>query len=120
MELHLLERSLLFTQDNPKDFLAYYASQFNTVEVDSTFYRIPSQTTVENWRRQVPEGFLFALKFPQIITHVKALKGCEQEIAIFLSRAELLGDRLGPLLLVSANLHLSAFLGFDGLLAEAA
>lgn len=82
-----------------KDFLAYYSTQFNTVEVDSTFYRIPTQSTVANWRRQVPEGFLFALKFPQLITHVKVLKGCEQETAVFLSRAELLGDKLGPLLL---------------------
>lgn len=82
-----------------KDFLPYYSSQFNTVEVDSTFYRIPSQSAVENWRRQVPEGFLFALKFPQGITHIKALKNCEQDTAFFLSRAELLGDKLGPMLL---------------------
>jgi uncharacterized protein YecE (DUF72 family) len=82
-----------------KDFLAYYSSQFNTVEVDSTFYRMPTQSTVENWRRQVPEGFLFALKFPQVITHIKALRNCEQDTAVFLSRAELLGDKLGPMLL---------------------
>ena len=67
--------------------------------MDSTFYRIPSQSTVENWRRQVPEGFLFALKFPQVITHIKALKDCEADTAVFLSRAELLGDKLGPMLL---------------------
>ncbi len=82
-----------------KDFLAYYSSQFDTVEVDSTFYRIPSQSAVENWRRQVPEGFLFALKFPQVITHIKALKNCEADTTVFLSRAELLGNKLGPMLL---------------------
>jgi uncharacterized protein YecE (DUF72 family) len=82
-----------------KNFLAYYSSQFNTVEVDSTFYRIPSEKTVENWRLQVPEGFLFALKFPQVITHIKALRGCERDTAVFLARAELLGDKLGPMLL---------------------
>jgi uncharacterized protein YecE (DUF72 family) len=82
-----------------KDFLAYYSSQFDTVEVDSTFYRIPSQSAVENWWRQVSEGFLFALKFPQVITHIKALRNCEEDTAVFLSRAELLGDKLGPLLL---------------------
>lgn len=100
-----------------KDFLAYYSSQFDTVEVDSTFYRIPSQSAVENWRRQVPEGFLFALKFPQVITHIKALKNCEADTAVFLSRAELLGDKLGPMLLqfppnfaVSHFLDLAAYL----------
>lgn len=82
-----------------KNFLAYYATQFNTVEVDSTFYRIPTEKAVENWRLQVPEGFLFSLKFPQAITHIKALKSCERETALFLTRAELLGDRLGPMLL---------------------
>jgi uncharacterized protein YecE (DUF72 family) len=82
-----------------KDFLAYYSSQFNTVEVDSTFYRIPSEKTVGNWRMQVPEGFMFALKFPQMITHIKALRDCERDTAVFLSRAELLGDKLGPMLL---------------------
>lgn len=94
-----------------KDFLAYYSSQFDTVEVDSTFYRIPSQSAVENWRRQVPEGFLFALKFPQVITHIKALKNCEADTAVFLSRAELLGDKLGPMLLqFPPNFAVSHFL----------
>lgn len=82
-----------------KDFLAYYSKQFNTVEVDSTFYRIPTQPTVENWRKQVPEGFLFSLKFPQLITHIKALKDCQPETDAFLARIGLLGGKLGPLLL---------------------
>jgi uncharacterized protein YecE (DUF72 family) len=82
-----------------KNFLAYYSSQFSTVEVDSTFYRIPSEKTVQNWRLQVPDGFCFALKFPQLITHIKALRDCERDTAVFLSRAELLGDKLGPMLL---------------------
>lgn len=82
-----------------KNFLAYYSSQFNTVEVDSTFYRIPSEKTVTNWGQQVPEGFMFALKFPQVITHIKSLRDCERDTTVFLSRAELLGEKLGPLLL---------------------
>jgi uncharacterized protein YecE (DUF72 family) len=82
-----------------KNFLAFYSGQFNTVEVDSTFYRIPTEKTVENWRLQVPERFLFALKFPQLITHVKALKDCQTETSAFLGRVELLGEKLGPLLL---------------------
>jgi uncharacterized protein YecE (DUF72 family) len=82
-----------------KDYLAYYASQFNTVEVDSTFYRIPTAQTVTNWKQQTPNGFVFSLKFPQVITHVKMLKDCQNETAAFLDRAKLLGEKLGPLLL---------------------
>jgi uncharacterized protein YecE (DUF72 family) len=83
----------------PKDYLVYYASQFNTVEVDSTFYRIPTQQTVTNWKAQTPEGFRFSLKFPQIITHVKMLKDSQYDTDVFLDRANLLGDKLGALLL---------------------
>jgi uncharacterized protein YecE (DUF72 family) len=83
----------------PKDFLAYYAKQFNTVEVDSTFYRIPTQQTVQNWAMQTPQGFLFSLKFPQLITHVKMLRDCQNDTAAFLNRVDLLGGKLGCLLL---------------------
>ena len=82
-----------------KDFLAYYSSQFGTVEVDSTFYRIPSAQTVISWKEQTPEGFCFSLKFPQIITHIKKLQNCQNETDTFLNRASLLGLKLGPLLL---------------------
>ena len=80
-----------------KEFLAYYAKQFNTVEVDSTFYRIPNKQTVTNWKEQTPEGFLFSLKFPRVITHVKMLKDCQQETNTFLDRVALLKEKLGCL-----------------------
>jgi uncharacterized protein YecE (DUF72 family) len=80
-------------------FLAYYGKQFNTVEVDSTFYRIPSKKTVLDWREQTPNDFVFSLKFPQIITHVKMLRNCEEETQVFLEHAEFLEEKLGPLLL---------------------
>jgi uncharacterized protein YecE (DUF72 family) len=83
----------------PKDYLAYYASQFNTVEVDSTFYRIPTEQTVINWKKQVPENFLFSFKFPQVITHIKMLKDCQYETSVFLDRVNLLDDKIGALLL---------------------
>lgn len=83
----------------PKDFLAYYASQFNTVEVDNTFYRIPTLQTVTSWRKQTPRGFKFSLKFPQSITHIKQLKNSQTETNIFINRAQQLEDKLGPLLL---------------------
>jgi uncharacterized protein YecE (DUF72 family) len=82
-----------------KEFLAYYAKQFNTVEVDSTFYRIPRRQSVMDWREQTPEGFVFSLKFPQVITHVKMLKDCQEEVAVFLERVGLLQEKLGALLL---------------------
>ena len=82
-----------------KDYLRYYASKFNTVEVDSTFYRIPSEQTVTNWKHQTPKGFKFALKFPRLITHMKKLKDCQNETRVFLQRANLLEEKLGPLLL---------------------
>jgi uncharacterized protein YecE (DUF72 family) len=79
--------------------LSFYASKFNSVEVDSTFYRIPTQQTVANWREQTPPGFLFSLKFPQVITHIKMLKDAQEETRLFLDRAMLLEEKLGALLL---------------------
>jgi uncharacterized protein YecE (DUF72 family) len=81
------------------EFLAYYSRQFDTVEVDSTFYRIPRKQTVLEWKDQTSENFLFSLKFPRIITHVKMLKNCQEETKVFLERVEFLGEKLGPLLL---------------------
>jgi uncharacterized protein YecE (DUF72 family) len=82
-----------------KDFLAYYSTKFDTVEVDSTFYRIPTSQAIINWRNQTPESFMFSLKFPSIITHIKMLQNCERETSVFLERANLLKEKLGPLLL---------------------
>lgn len=82
-----------------KDFLAYYSTQFGTVEVDSTFYRIPNAQTVLSWKEQTSQGFCFSLKFPQIITHIKKLQNCQNETDTFLNRASLLGRKLGVLLL---------------------
>jgi len=82
-----------------KDFLSYYATKFDSVEIDSTFYRIPTEQAIINWKNQTPQNFRFSLKFPSIITHFKMLKDCERETNLFLERANLLGEKLGPLLL---------------------
>ncbi|MGD6851275.1 MAG: DUF72 domain-containing protein [Candidatus Bathyarchaeia archaeon] len=82
-----------------KDFLAYYASQFNTVEVDSTFYRNPTEQTVKNWHAITPKDFVFSLKFPQLITHVLMLRNCQPQTDAFIGRTGLLGEKLGPMLL---------------------
>jgi uncharacterized protein YecE (DUF72 family) len=82
----------------PGDYLALYAARLRTVEVDATFYRAPSASMVARWRDLLPEGFLFAAKVPQTITHEKKLVGCEKELEEFLAAMDPLGDRLGPLL----------------------
>ena len=83
----------------PTDFLSVYARAFDTVEVDSTFYAIPATTTFESWAARTPDHFTFALKLPQAITHEKRLQDAEEETALFLSRARVLGPKLGPILL---------------------
>ncbi len=81
------------------DMLGIYARAFDTVEIDSTFYAIPAEPVVAAWRDRVSEGFLFSLKIPQQVTHEQRLVDAEPVLARFLRRAEILGDRLGPLLL---------------------
>jgi uncharacterized protein YecE (DUF72 family) len=80
------------------EYLRHYASRFDTVEVDATFYRIPSERMVDGWRDRTPPGFLFAAKIPQVITHEKLLEGCGDEFGTFLRVMDRLGDKLGPLL----------------------
>ncbi|HLG13432.1 MAG TPA: DUF72 domain-containing protein [Blastocatellia bacterium] len=80
------------------DYLSHYARHFDTVEVDSTFYGVPSAATTRNWYAQTPAGFLFAAKAPQTITHERCMVGCDPELKEFLSAMEPLGDKLGPLL----------------------
>jgi len=80
------------------DMLAFYASRFRTVEVNNTFYRMPSPDLLRRWSEQTPEGFTFVLKAPQRITHQKRLGDVGDDVAYFLKTAEALGPKLGPLL----------------------
>jgi uncharacterized protein YecE (DUF72 family) len=78
---------------------AFYAEQFSTVEINNTFYRMPDVALIESWRDSSPAHFSFALKVPQRITHVFRLKPESADtLKVFLERAALLGDKLGPLL----------------------
>ena len=81
------------------DYLAEYAKRFNSVEVNSSFYRIPSTSTVEYWARQVPDGFRFAAKFPGSVTHSKGLGYEPGKLEAFLRNISRLGEKTGPLLL---------------------
>src|SRR3712207_6270010 len=79
--------------------LAEYVKSYATVEIDSSFYGTPRRSTVQNWREIAPDGFLFAAKFPQEVTHERNLISSEAETESFISTMDELGDRLGPLLL---------------------
>lgn len=83
----------------PADFLPLYARAFRTVEVDSTFYAVPPESTVRGWAARVDDDFRFALKLPQVITHERGFEDCADVLAEFLDRVRLLGGRLGPVLI---------------------
>ena len=82
----------------PREQLTYYATQFDAVELDNTFYGTPALSTVKGWYAKTPPGFLFAAKVPQVITHEKMLVDCEEDLRHFLETMEALGEKLGPLL----------------------
>jgi uncharacterized protein YecE (DUF72 family) len=84
---------------NSQEMLATYARVFPTVEVDSSFYGIPRQTTIERWRERVGSGFRFSLKTPSAVTHERRFIGAGKLFSIFLERVKLLGDKLGPVLI---------------------
>ena len=79
-------------------FLRFYAQHFGTVEINNTFYRMPTPKLMENWSEDVPEGFVFAVKAPQRITHIAKLQNTRETVETFVRTASLLGARLGPLL----------------------
>jgi len=80
-------------------YLPYYATQFRTVELDTTFYAIPRLSTIDGWREKTPAGFQFAAKFPKVITHEKLLVDAHEETSAFLKAMAGLDEKLGPLLL---------------------
>jgi len=79
------------------DYLRYYSSRFDTVEVDSTFYRCPTIEAANNWALQTPPGFIFSLKIPRTITHEKVLVECDREFEEFVGTVRVLGEKLGPM-----------------------
>ena len=104
-----------------KQWFAYYARSFDTVEINSTFYHLHNASVFEHWRQQAPGGFLYSIKASRIITHNQRLEGCQDTLETFLSRASLLGETLGPVLFQlppSFSLDLSRFESFLALLPE--
>lgn len=87
-------------KDQPSNkYLKHYSEHFNSVEVNNTFYRIPRKSSVEKWRKETPEGFIFSVKIPQSISHSKELNYDPEKLDVFLDIVSLFKEKLGPLLL---------------------
>lgn len=87
---------------NPRQYLAHYSQIFNAVELDSTFYGAPRESTLRQWAAQTPPGFRFCPKTPRDITHERSLdlaQGAGEAMAAFLDGLRVLGDKLGPVLI---------------------
>ena len=80
-------------------FLSVYAKAFSTVEIDSSFYAIPPAAHFTGWHERTPESFRFAIKLPGQITHEQRLRDVEYNMKLFCKRAELLGEKLGVILI---------------------
>ncbi len=80
-------------------WLPFYARVFDTVEINTTFYAIPSASTVRGWAQRVRPHFTFSAKMPRAITHDKSLQDVEGELSAFLERIRLLGSKLGAVLI---------------------
>ena len=92
-------RGTFYPADLPaKQMFGYYAKRFRTVEINYTFYRMPTAKTTEGWQAQASEGFTYALKAPRRITHDRRLAGAGELLDFFCQSARGLGPHLGPLL----------------------
>lgn len=81
-----------------KDMLKFYGQQFDTVEVNNTFYRMPKAETIQAWSADVPDGFAFVIKASKRITHDKRLNDVADSVDYLLKNASVLGPKLGPFL----------------------
>ncbi|MGH7699488.1 MAG: DUF72 domain-containing protein [Gemmatimonadales bacterium] len=92
-------KGTFYPEDLPADdMLAYYAGRFDTVEINNTFYRMPTAKTIAGWAGAVPEEFTFVLKASQKITHFARLVDVVDSVSYLCTTALQLGPRLGPLL----------------------
>lgn len=92
-----------------EEMLAFYAQKFDVVELNNTFYRLPTKNAVAGWRDGSPKNFRFAMKGSRYLTHMKKLKDPEPGLEKFFERADLLKSKLGPIIF-----QLPPHWGFDG------
>jgi uncharacterized protein YecE (DUF72 family) len=83
---------------SPNEMLEFYSQRFDTVELNNSFYRLPTETAFDNWRESTPSDFVFAVKASRFLTHQKKLKDPESALQNFLPRAAHLSTKLGPIL----------------------
>jgi uncharacterized protein YecE (DUF72 family) len=92
-------RGIFYPEGLPqKRWFERYAEEFDTVEINASFYRLPLESTFEGWRDKAPPGFHYAVKVNRFITHMKKLLNCETEVDRFVALMRPLGHTLGPLL----------------------
>jgi len=92
-------RGVLYPPELPKkNWLTFYAQIFDTVEVNASFYHLPTEKTFKRWYEETPPSFLFAVKASRYITHVKKLKDVTEALHLFYRRVEFLKEKCGPLL----------------------
>ena len=82
----------------PEDWLTFLSTVFPTVEINTTFYHTPSESTIKGWFKKVPDDFIFSIKASRYITHLKRLKECKGAVKFFYSRIKLFKTKLGPIL----------------------
>jgi uncharacterized protein YecE (DUF72 family) len=101
-------RELFYPKGLPmRRWYEHYASVFDTVELNTSFYHLPKPETFEKWRDQAPPDFRYAVKASRFITHMKKLRDCEEPLALLLDRARKLGPAIGPILYqLPPSLHL--------------
>ena len=92
-------RGLFYPEGLPqKRWFERYSEEFDTVEINASFYRLPLPATFDGWREKAPAGFRYAVKANRFITHMKKLAGCDAEIDNFIALARRLEETLGPIL----------------------
>jgi len=88
-----------YNDDVPKTrWLEFYAQHFQTVEVNATFYRLPKPVTIDKWRQETPEGFLWSVKASRYITHIKKLRDLHDSLRRFYDITDRFEEKLGPVL----------------------
>ncbi|MHA2431375.1 MAG: DUF72 domain-containing protein [Promethearchaeota archaeon] len=80
------------------EWLKYYCTKFNSVEVNASFYRLPYENMINSWFKKTPNNFLLSFKGDQFITHKKKLKNVSDYLAIFLNRIKIVKNKLGVIL----------------------
>ena len=83
---------------SPREMLRFYSERLGAVEINNTFYRMPKESVLASWAEQVPKDFVFALKAPQVITHLKRLRNVGEEIGYLFRTLSVLDRKLGPVL----------------------